>query len=357
MISNLHALRAIASLMVVWHHACGMIVAHFPSLSNVAIGAAGVDIFFVLSGVVITLSAQAHPLSAASFLQQRVIRVVPLWWVALAVVLVLITIGLAPLGLRQADVTALNYIRSLFFIPFERAHGAVMPLLGVGWTLNYEMFFYAVFATLMFLPSEKRIFALVAVMAGLVLVGGVLRPAGVMAQFYTNPILLEFAGGVILAQLWVKLPDARDPVSRKSARLVGTVLWLVGGIGFVLAARPESYSELMPLRVVLWGLPAIACVAGAMALERGGVRLTSNAWAAMGASSYALYLFHSFILQGVAKFGNSADAGPVLAVGLFVAAIVLSQIISIGIHLFLERPMARGLKRVSFRQKTLKHVS
>jgi len=355
-ISNLHALRAIASLMVVLHHARGMIEPHFPSVSNLVVGAAGVDVFFVLSGVVITLSAQAHHVSAGVFLRQRIVRVVPLWWLALVAVMALVSVGLAPLGVQQADVNVVNFLRSMLFIPFERAHGAVMPLLGVGWTLNYEMFFYAIFAILIFLPSDRRSFTLVAVMVALVLLGVVFQPVGVVAQFYTNPILLEFSAGVMLAQLWVSVPAGLDPASRRLARLLGGVLLIIGLAGFVFAAHPDSYSEMMPLRVILWGLPAIACVGGAMALERGGVRLTSNIWAVLGASSYALYLFHCFVLQAVAKFGNSAEVGPIQAVGLFALAIVVSQIVSIGIHLVIERPMTHSIKWFSFRHKPLKHA-
>lgn len=348
MISNLHALRAVASLMVVLHHGRGMIEPHFSGVSTLTIGAGGVDIFFVLSGVVITLSAHAHAVPASTFLRQRIIRVVPLWWLALASVMLLLFVGLAPLGLQKADVSALNFVRSMLFLPFERTHGGVMPLLGVGWTLNYEMFFYAIFAILLLAPELRRSLMIVAVMAALVLYGLYFRPEAVMARFYTNPILLEFAVGVLLAQIWIMLPDGSDPAVRAMARRLGILLMMIGLAGFVLAARPDNYSELMSYRVILWGLPAVACVAGAMALERGGLRLASHGCAVLGAASYALYLFHPFVLQAVGKFGGIASAGPLRAVFLFVVAVTLSQLIAIAIHFRIERPMTDFLKRLRF---------
>jgi exopolysaccharide production protein ExoZ len=350
LISNLHALRAIASLMVVLHHARGMIEVQFPQLSILTIGASGVDIFFVLSGVVITLSAHARPVPATVFLRQRIVRVVPLWWLALSVLFVMLLVGLAPLGLQSGDVTPLNILRSIAFVPFERAHGAIMPLLGVGWTLNYEIFFYAVFAGLVCLPEPRRSLILAAVLVTVVLSGVYFQPQTAIAYFYTNPILLEFAAGVLLARLWIKLPDVSNQISARCARRVGVMLILVGLTGFIFGARPPDYSELMPYRAIIWGLPAVACVAGAMALERGGLRLASRGWMIVGGASYALYLFHPFILQAVAKFGDVAAAGPIAAFAIFGTAVVVSQLFAIVIHVWIEGALTNSFGSLLFRR-------
>ncbi len=110
-------------------------------------GGAGVDLFFVISGFVMMLSAQ--PLfgchgASKQFLYRRITRVVPLYWLATFVYLGL---QLWFHGLSLSPPTPNVYPRTiagLFFVPLTSK--AFSPLLPVGWSLNFEMLFYFIFA-------------------------------------------------------------------------------------------------------------------------------------------------------------------------------------------------------------------
>jgi exopolysaccharide production protein ExoZ len=341
-IGNLQALRGIAAALVVVHHLRDILAQSWPAVKDVQLGAAGVDIFFVLSGVVIALSEARREPDLRGFAVRRIVRVVPNYWAILAVIGLMLLAGLSPVGIQATDGTFENLTKSAAFIPFERAHGAIMPLLGVGWTLNYEMFFYLVFAALIWLPAGMRTVVLLAVMLALVTLGRVIQPEGVLARFYTNPILLEFAAGVMLATWWMYHRKTRLD------RWMGIGLCVVGCIGLLLAARPEGFEQLMPERALIFGIPAVLIVAGTMLAESGGARLTGRFWALMGAASYAVYLSHTLVLQIVEKVANALgllSGSTVVVLAVAVAGFVASHVIGYMFYAKFEEPVKQFLSR------------
>lgn len=137
-IYSVQILRGVAALLVVARHAAKQLSAD-PENAFI-LGQFGVDIFFVISGFVIFLAGRNS--SPAHFLKRRFIRVVPMYWLVLALVV----------GMRMAHGHLVsqyfipNTLLSFLFVPSEIADGAIFPPIVVGWTLNFEMFFYAVFA-------------------------------------------------------------------------------------------------------------------------------------------------------------------------------------------------------------------
>jgi len=126
---GLQYLRAYAALLVVFFHAA------VNAQSGFIVGEAGVDIFFVLSGFLMWRITNEQT-AALAFLRNRIRRIVPVYWIASLLVFVL-----AELGLTSRIVADLGHLlASLFFIPYK-GPGGVYPILIVGWTLNYEMFF------------------------------------------------------------------------------------------------------------------------------------------------------------------------------------------------------------------------
>ncbi|MEP1765210.1 MAG: acyltransferase [Sulfitobacter sp.] len=352
-IHNLQALRAAAAALVVAHHLRGVLGHQWPSVHSIQIGAAGVDIFFVLSGVVIALSEARRRPDFKGFVMRRTFRVVPAYWAIITVTGLMLLAGLSPVGIHGADGTLLNWFKSMAFIPFERSHGPMMPLLGVGWTLNYEMFFYAMFALLIWVPKPSRSWVLV--LAILFLVGGgqLVQPQNLLAQFYTNPILIEFAVGVLIAQWWIN-SSASD-----WDRWTGFGLLGLGAGIFILGAQPEYFEQLMPMRVIQFGVPATMIVMGAMLCERSHAQLSGRVWATLGASSYAVYLSHSMVLQIVEKLAQAGgilldSMGAVLAVAL--AGLVISHLAGLFLYVRFEKPVTKFLTRQVARQAQIKAV-
>ncbi len=334
--------------MVLAHHLRGGLSDALPQVNDFIIGAAGVDIFFVLSGVVITLAMRQHNRSPGTFFMRRAIRVVPMYWVALSVVGLMLVAGLSPLGVQTTDATFANMLRSMFFIPFERAHGAVMPLLGVGWTLNYEMFFYTIFAGLMVLAPSKRQIATILVMVVLAAIGTVVAPTGTLVSFYTNPILLEFAAGVALAQLWLRAPGQYEAH-------IGTILLLAGISLLIFQAVHDAFDQVSVYRALTFGIPAVLCVSGAMLLERGGLFFQSRFMILLGSASYVMYLFHAIVLQCVDVFAHKIglDLTSVkTALCLAVLGFVSAHIIAIVVHLKIEKPLTTLLRDTTMGTRT-----
>src|SRR5579864_6491554 len=105
------------------------------------VGAAGVDLFFVVSGFIMFYTTAEGGFSTADFLWRRVVRVVPLYWI------ILLSYGALILVVPHRDpVGGLNYAAAFAFLPtFNPAH-MIYPPVDQGWTLAYEAFFYVALA-------------------------------------------------------------------------------------------------------------------------------------------------------------------------------------------------------------------
>ena len=145
-IESIHAMRGVAALAVA--------VSHLPSFIPIApgtghawdalaVGKAGVDVFFVISGFVMATATASLPSgwrTSLAFLWRRLARVAPLYWL---VTLFLVSLYLADRRFgaeRPLDVDLV--LRSLLFVPVHGPDGGIRPIVGVGWSLDYEMYFY-----------------------------------------------------------------------------------------------------------------------------------------------------------------------------------------------------------------------
>jgi len=154
---RLHALqylRAVAALIVVYSHACIQVPAYQPYLMK--FGSFGVDIFFVISGFIMMYIAKPDAKPGAFFMN-RIRRVVPLYWFfTLLMAGLLLTM---PSVFAKAEFNLLQTIQSLFFIPhFSSAHpGEIWPIVPPGWSLIYEMYFYALFGLSLYFAPKSRL--------------------------------------------------------------------------------------------------------------------------------------------------------------------------------------------------------
>ena len=166
MIVSLQYLRAFAAMLVVAFHACDKLAKMDNANPAVAfpVGLTGVDIFFVVSGFIIFVTARQSDATPLGFMRKRLIRVAPLYWV--------LTLFLAGVAIMKPEVLATtvfdlrHFVASMLFIPWQHPQiGAMLPLLIPGWTLNYEMAFYVMFAASLALPRSIRLWALLALLA------------------------------------------------------------------------------------------------------------------------------------------------------------------------------------------------
>src|SRR5580704_15201948 len=309
MINNVQALRALAALMVVFVH-LGLLLA---TLGLPMFGATGVDLFFVISGFVMVHTTKPRPPSAWDFARNRVARIVPIYWLMTLSVFVVALAAPQLLGATRADGGQL--LESLLFIPFKKVNGLVEPVLFVGWTLNYEMFFYALFSLgLLFRRYLLGLGAVLAVLLLLCIAGAVFQPTGVIAAFYTSPIILEFGFGMLVALVLERAPTTAPAFARTMALLA---LLAAPLLFFGPLAWPDAP------RLLACGLPATVVVTASVLLERWGWRLTSPAILAVGDASYILYLSHPYITQSVQKLAVPLNPTGVLSAALIVGCFVL----------------------------------
>jgi len=340
-------LRAIAASLVVCHHAFAPPAVN--SYYRHSFGEFGVDLFFVISGYIMWTTTVRGRRGPVSFWAARIVRIVPLYW--LYTTLFLMVAVFVPQALfTEAGRDAAFVLKSYLFVPaVHPTFGGVAPAYTLGWTLNYEMFFYFVFGLSLLVARPALRFGLFAgLFLLLVLAGSMAGPQGAILSTYTNPILLEFLAGVALAALgpWLM----RGAPGMGLAALLMAAAWLV----FI------GLSEARTARIIAFGIPAVVIVAGALILEPIARRRTSGIALLLGDASYSIYLAHPF-----------AQRVWLLAIGLFVpdlgapvaAALYVSSALLIGIlggvvsYLLLERPLLaaghRLIGRSSLSRRTM----
>ncbi|MEE2690740.1 MAG: acyltransferase [Pseudomonadota bacterium] len=336
-IYSLQYLRAIAAILVVIFHATLIVSQTFaPGLRLFTAGEIGVDIFFVISGFIMWTIASARPMGPAEFMTRRVARIVPLYW-ALTIPAALIStdggVGIA----WPPDVAAI--LKSLFFIPFWNAHlGGVRPVIPVGWTLNLEMLFYAIFALSLLLAPRARL----VVVAGLLLLvpasklvfGQSAHPA---LELYTKSVVGEFAFGMLLGWAYA------NGLSRLTARR-GAVPFGLALIALAVAAIPFR-GMLTDARILHFGVPALMIVLGALCLEKQAARRPLGVLKFLGDASYSIYLAHMLALSAgkILLNGGFAAAHPLAAVAFEAIFACLGGVI---VYLVIEKPVTVGAKRL-----------
>lgn len=293
------------------------------------VGAAGVDLFFVISGFIMAMIVgRGGGFDARQFMIRRFARVAPAYWV---VTLVVFGLALAlPSLFRSTEASFVHLLVSLAFLPIDVGSGLTGPLLVVGWTLNYEMFFYVIVAVTAGLFGDRRLIGATTVISGLVALGIVAAPAHVTVKFYTDPILLEFVFGILIFHSWQR---------RKSAPGFGAVAAFVTGVALLGLQWERPLDE---WRTIYWGVPAAAVLYGGL----GALRFSSRFLAWLGDLSYALYLTHIFVLSLYIRYVISSPFGPDVSWPLHYLIMLAGSVgLAAGVHYGVEQPFSRWTLR------------
>jgi exopolysaccharide production protein ExoZ len=311
---SLQVLRFVAAFLVVVGHACvargvlhGPFQLFFPDSRNLAL--CGVDIFFVISGFIITSTASR--LDVREFAFRRARRILPLYFaVAALTCMVAVVTGHAP-GWR-------DLIATWFLWPITDV--ITSPMVPVAWTLAFEVLFYAAFALILW----RRFFLFI--LPGIYLFALTLHPTPLL-QYVGNPMIAEFMAGAGLALLpkWrpaiIALPIGGALMLYTSLHLLAPQVPVPGTLG-----GTTSW-----VRVLSLGIPAVLIVWGALQWN-----VRQSMFTYLGDMSYAIYLVHLPVLVlGVGVFAHIPAIPPDLAI---LIAIVAGMVAAWCAHEVFEKP-------------------
>jgi exopolysaccharide production protein ExoZ len=288
-IERIQILRALAACMVVVFH---IISNYLPKDSPLqqyglfALLAGGVDIFFMISGFIIrtTTYRTYGPDSVVDYLKKRFARVVPYYWLITAMVVALSLA--APQAFHSYQFEARHVLASFFFIPWPRLDGTIYPPLVPGWSLNFEILFYAVFAVLMVaVPRQRTVLWLAALFGTAVVVAAVL---GVNPQLFIagNPYVLEFVAGAAIADIW----------RARNGELPKVIGWLALpiGLGLLLWSLRDTSPGVSFAQIA----GTACCFVGFLTMPAPVVPKGFSRWlSTLGEASYSIYLVHPIVLS------------------------------------------------------------
>lgn len=292
-------------------------------------GGAGI-LFFIISGfimVVATRDGWGESGQARKFMERRLIRVVPLYWLMTTIKLAILVRG------GHESLSSWHTIASYLFIPSFNDKQEILPVLIPGWTLIFEMFFYVCFAAILFL-RKPPIMHLTIILVPLAILGAVFQPFTFAPFRLFDPLLLEFVLG-----MWIAAYAGQWNISRGLAFALLLIF-----IGALVVTNPLPLSFTDTHRFILWGLPAALLLVAALSVEE--MRLwRAPVLLAVGDASYAIYLTHDFAISAVRVVMEKLQlAGGITVIASILLSVIVACIGGYAVYRIIEKPLTHWLR-------------
>ena len=349
----LQVLRAIASLLVVLLHCTTNMaeVLHKSFLWNSFIfGGSGVDIFFVLSGFIITYTSFrsfANWDKLGTFLQRRFVRIFPTYWIIITGIIALQL--LLPISYRSHfDLAPEKLMQAYLLLPGH-------PMInGVSWTLTYELFFYVLFATAFLIPLKNWIYyfslAYIVCIIGLRFSGYNFTGRNNWLHLITFPQNIEFFMGVLSVALIPRLPQ-----KFAIPFVFGGILLFIASAIFFSHQRQVTNDDFN--RVIMFGIPSFLIIAGLVKYELLKVINIHNVLLLLGEASYSLYLLHLPLIAISVKILAKLQIQSALALHLIILLlVVLVSALSIYFFKWIEKPLINALNAFFKNRRSIERV-
>jgi peptidoglycan/LPS O-acetylase OafA/YrhL len=336
--ASLDLLRVVASLMIVLFHAHSIAVKNAVKQGVHLFEApqfwySCVDLFFVMSGFLMihmsrNLFGSSH--GVKMFAIRRLTRTPPLYWIYTLMITAIFLIQ--PSLSAEGPIDLRTFLTSIFFIPNTRS-----PVIAIGWTLNYEIFFYCIIGLSIFLPYAKAWKAAIAALVVAVGIGYCFALPASPFGVWTNPLLLDFAIGILAAVVYYKNVALRNG---------GTLALFVLGIFFVLLLNPSwGIPEFFLFRALSAGLGMGLIVAAATwrekPLEFGRftpvIRFFSE-------QTYTMYLCHILVLKILELVYYRFFHGYWAHIGFILLGAVITTLVSRVLYALIEKPLTEFLR-------------
>jgi peptidoglycan/LPS O-acetylase OafA/YrhL len=345
---TIQILRGIAALGVVYDHCATE--GGFNGLKHT--GAWGVDIFFIMSGFIIAYIVSKN---TENFMIKRIFRVVPLYFIAtFSIVLVAI---IFPDLIHGTKISIEKIIKSILFIPYKDELKQNSPILGQGWTLNFEMFFYLIMAFCVFFVKNKKYLPILcsAVLIVLLFVFNVVKAESLILEFYRSNhggLIPEFIYGLLLYFVYNCI---KTKISVTPPRLLLVINLICIGIiisSFVyLIASDVMGIYFSENRNLQKGIPALLLVISLLFIEKNinAENIVVRFLVLLGDASYVMYLFHYHIIALFSRviFQRFILNTTTIAVILkLLFTIIVTIIISVYLYKLVDMPIQRKLKKI-----------
>lgn len=336
-LASIQFLRFVASTLVVLFHSEVQLyrLSDGTRTNHVPFASFGTDLFFVISGFIMVYITYEKRLGFADFMTRRILRIVPLYWLYMCGL-----IGLWIVWRKVFHSTALDpwhVLASFAFLPYPHpVLGLQQPLMPVGWTLNYYMAFYVVFACALALSPAWRVTAAGLFLSLLVGVQALVHaPAGPL-HFYGATVQLEFVYGMLIALLVLNGPKwgsaAIVAAFGVSVAIFADGLWLGVSEG----------SE----RALFWGLSAATLLLACVLAERTWGWPADALSQRLGNASYSIFLSNLFSLGALGLLLSHLHAYEALGPGVVQALLVVCGVAAGYVaHILIEKPLMKIIHR------------
>lgn len=314
---NIQILRAIAAISVVLFHSYGVSIKygyepHFLSALN-GWGFGGVDLFFVISGFIMVYIQDRKKSTPVNFIVDRFLRIIPLYWFFTAILFFLYL--LLPSIFSSQQVSFADFFASLFFL--SQLVLSKFPVLYDGWTLEFEIFFYLIFASSLMINDRNRaiIFCVVVLF--------------VFSFVFKQYFVLEFGYGMIIGVAYLRYPDllfSRGFIFVSLLAYISTVFFRFDGID----------------RSIVYGLPAFFIVAFAVFSRQ----YSSGWWSKIGDASFSIYLIQVFTIPFFYKALTGFGVGRFLNDFYFLLSVAFTALLGVFVYVFIERRFLRAVSKV-----------
>lgn len=349
MIFGLQYLRGIAALMVVLIHA-KVAVNHFvpstrfilPDQGFVQFGKYGVDIFFVISGMVMYMTigkCMRSDRGIGDFIIKRLIRVAPAFWMSL----VLYAIALMVTGKMPEDAFR-KFLTSAMFLFYPSEAGKAETIYAISWTLNFEVYFYMSLALMCCIFGKYGRVATGILFCAYTFLFYNWGSLNFIQRLIFSPIHLEFIFGMICGYAYQKKILQNIKLS---------VLCLIVGLFLIIGTNEWGVGD---ERIIYVGVPSLLCVLGAMNISFSEKTITHKILMKLGDASYSVYLIHTISFIVLSTFLRYIDyklttytETIVLYIGMISFALITSIIFSI----YFEKSAIKLLTNVVFKRRKI----
>lgn len=360
-LNSIQILRALAAILVVIAHTSTAVNyslfkdsgLHFHDFLG-----SGVDLFFVISGFVmyyVVHNQPRNPAYAVRFFAHRVVRVMPMYWMYSFLFLIFLALRNTLLGSSALvsgssyEINLLYVTKSFLLIPTVDSNGNIYPILNVGWTLFFEVCFYAFFAIAFIGRLSSIVPKLCAAFGACFVIASLAKGVTPLCiDLLAHPLVLEFVLGVLVGRFCLARPSKNVPAATSLGLVaIGAGLWIatifipVFSIG---SSHLGADGHLSLVRAWFYGVPCTLIVGGIILFEQNfGLRF--KLMSLVGDASYSIYLSHLLVIlvaKNLVRVGFLAKMPGGLSVTLIV---FFCTGIGVVLYRFVELPTTAALRR------------